>query len=112
FAFRRVAAEIRHLEVRLDTGQQLACRERLYEIIVGARLESFDPRLFARPCGEQDEWHAREGVVEWLAGRRIHPTAASSRRPAPGRAASVAWRPAPRRHPRPRAPHIGRPTDA
>ena len=55
-------AEPRHLEVRLDAGQQLAGAERLDQVVVGAGLHALDPALLAGAGRQQDDRHARACV--------------------------------------------------
>ena len=69
------AAGAVELDVGVHAGEQLAGRERLDQIVVGARLEPFDRPVLARPRGDHDHRDVR--------GRGIglqRPRAARSRR--------------------------------
>ena len=61
------------LEVGGHAGEQLARRERLDEIVVGARLEAFDRALLARARGQHDHGDAHRRRV--LLQRRQQPEA-------------------------------------
>ena len=47
--FMRLLAQRRHLQLRFDAGNQLAGRERLGQIIVGAGLEAVDASPLRQP---------------------------------------------------------------
>ena len=95
---RRLAPHPRHLQVGVDPGDQLARRERLGQIIVGAGVQSFDARLFAGPRGEQDHRQIAQLRVARSSRSRPKPsrpgimTSVSSRSGFLARiAASAAW---------------------
>ena len=47
-------AQTHYADMGADACQQLARTEGLNQIVVGAGLQSFDPRFFTRPGGKQD----------------------------------------------------------
>ena len=88
--------------LRLDPGEQLARRERLDQVVVGAGVQAFDARLLAGPRRQQDHRHraaARDRRGARAAGRSRRArgiiTSETIRSGAPGRAAASASRPSP-----------------
>jgi hypothetical protein len=56
----RPAARLVRVQQCADAHEQLARRERLDEVVVGAALESFEPRLLARSGGQEQHRHRVE----------------------------------------------------
>ena len=63
--------------MRADAREQLAGRERLDEVVVGARVEAFDARLFAGARRQQHDRHVRRRGIG--AQRREQPEAVEPR---------------------------------
>src|SRR5712692_10036340 len=53
----------RKLDVRPYAGEKLARGERLDEVVVGARLQALDGRVFARPRRQEDDGNVAQGRV-------------------------------------------------
>ena len=73
----RFAAQAGHGEVGADPGQQLAGRERLGQIVVGAGVDAFDPGLLAGTGRQQDH---RAVAQSWGSARSARSRPNPSRR--------------------------------